>query len=68
MRFGELQRRVWYSDPSIEDGAPGGNEDKTSSMYNLAKYHFTGLMDLVPSAEKTDLDPDILHVNNPTTQ
>ena len=67
VRSGELQRRVWYSDPSEEDGAPGGNEAKNSSKYNLAKYHFAGRMDL-PSSEKADFDPAILHVNNPTTQ
>jgi nitric oxide dioxygenase len=67
VRTGEFQRRVWYSDPSSEDGPPGGNEAKTSSMYNLAKYHYAGLMDL-PSAEKADFDPEILHLNNPATQ
>jgi ferredoxin-NADP reductase len=67
VRSGELQARVWYSDPSVEDGVPGSNEAKNLTMYNLAEYHFAGRMDL-PSAEKTDLDPDVLHLNEPTTQ
>jgi ferredoxin-NADP reductase len=46
---------------------PGSNEAKNLTMYNLAEYHFAGRMDL-PSAEKTDLDPDVLHLNEPTTQ
>jgi hypothetical protein len=55
VRSKELEKRVRYSDPSVEDGVPGGNEAKNSCMYNLAKYHFAARMDL-SSAENTDLE------------
>lgn len=42
VRSGELQRRVWYSDLSVEDGPPGGNEANYSDTHNLAKYHSLG--------------------------
>jgi nitric oxide dioxygenase len=63
VRNGELQRRVWYTNPLPTDGPPGGNEDNWE-MYNLAKYHYHERMDL-PKAEK---EFPILHLNNQDAQ
>lgn len=66
VRSGDLQRRVWYSDPLPEDGAPGGDE-KVPALFNIAKYHYKGMMDL-PKMATDDVDPDLLHVNNEDAQ
>ena len=61
VRGGQLQRRVWYSAPLKEDGEPGGGET-SPNMFNLAKYHYEGHMDL----KREDLK-DILHLGNHLT-
>ncbi|CAB9509098.1 Is involved in NO detoxification in an aerobic process [Seminavis robusta] len=58
VRGGELQRRVWYSNPLPEDGHPGGNET-SPHMFNVAKYHYEGRMDLAMS----ELE-EITHLGN----
>ena len=65
VRSGELQRRVWYNNPTEEDGAPGGNETNPL-MFNLAKYHYSGFMDLPKQA--SDMSPEILRLDNENTQ
>ena len=64
LRGGELRRRVWYSDPLPADGPPGGNET-SPHLFNLAKYHYKGRMDLASKELQAD---DILHVDNPNAQ
>lgn len=62
VRSGALQRRVWYTNPTIDDGPPGGDENKPA-LWNLAKYHYHGMMDLkTPEITK---DPVLLHLDNP---
>ncbi len=63
VRAGALQRRIWYNDPTVEDGLPGGCE-KSPHLYNVAKYHFRGRMDLEEVAEDHE---HTLHLNNPNT-
>lgn len=64
VRGGELQRRVWYTEPLPADGKPGG-EENSPHLFNLAKYHYQGRMDL------SVVDPALhtsLHVDDPNTQ
>ena len=66
VREGQLIRRVWYSDPDIEvDGPPGGSET-SDSLFNLAKFHYQGIMDLPKYAK--EFPPDLLHLDNEHTQ
>lgn len=62
VRAGKLQRRVWYP--------PGGDEAVNSVLYNVAKYHYHGLMDLSDASQqqRDDFPPEVLHLNNPHTQ
>ena len=46
VRQGKLQRRVWYSNPTSEDGEPACLS-LSSNDYNTAKYHYKGRMDLL---------------------
>jgi len=68
VRTGELQRRVWYENPASSDGEAGGNEDD-AMMFNLAKYHYKGRMDLtkVKTGEEKFLTPELLHLENQNT-
>jgi len=54
VRSGDFQRRVWYGNPSPEDGEPGGED-------NSAKYHYKGRLDLNQVKELT-------HIGNPKAQ
>lgn len=64
VRAGELKRRVWYEQPLPEDGPPGGNETDPH-LYNVAKYHYKGWMDLThPELAE---DEQVLHLDNPNT-
>lgn len=54
VRGGKLVRKVWYSDPTAEDGAPAADD-------NTANYHFKGRMDF------GQLDGE-LHLDNKNTQ
>lgn len=62
VRGGDLQRRVWYEDPLVEDGSPGGDEH-VPSLFNIAKYHYKGRMDLTGDGLE-----DILHLENDHAQ
>lgn len=65
VRAGELVRRVWYEYPLENDGKPGG-EETSPYLYNVAKYHYKGRMDLEePSVSD---DANILHLDNPNAQ
>lgn len=65
VRAGELVRRVWYEYPLENDGKPGG-EETSPYLYNLAKYHYKGRMDLEePSVSD---DANILHLDNTNAQ
>jgi len=63
IRSGELQRRVWYKNPLPEDGVPGGGET-SHLLWNLARYHYKGLMDL----KHPDFEDSCLHLGNDLTQ
>jgi nitric oxide dioxygenase len=68
VRSGALMRRVWYSSPTPEDGAAGGNEDSLDK-FNLAKYHYHGRIDLTKAEKELDFfPPGILHLKDETTQ
>ena len=64
VRGGQLQRRVWYAKPLDEDGRPGGDEN-VPALFNLAKYHYKGHIDL--KGQANELEP-ILHTDNPHAQ
>lgn len=61
VRGGQLQRRVWYENPRPEDGRPGGDET-SPHLFNLAKFHYTGRMDLTAKALEEN---NILHADSP---
>lgn len=61
VRAGELQRRVWYEEPLETDGTAGGDET-SPHLFNLAKYHYNGRMDLQhPSITDSD---HVLHLDD----
>jgi ferredoxin-NADP reductase len=63
-----MMRRVRYSNPTPEDGAAGGNEDNLD-MFNLAKYHYHGHIDLTKTEKELDFfPPGILHLYDEATQ
>ena len=64
VRGGELIRRVWYSDPLPSDGSPGGDETNPH-LYNLAKFHYEGLMDL--TNPEIDSAGNVLHLDDSNT-
>jgi nitric oxide dioxygenase len=64
VRAGELQRRVWYDAPNPEDGVPGDNET-SPNLFNLARYHYEGRMDL--TTDNVSNDP-ALHLDNDSAQ
>ena len=66
VRAGELQRRVWYSSPTDDDGQPGGGETNPF-LFNVAKYHYQGWMDLNGDLVENN-DGQMLHLDNPDTQ
>jgi nitric oxide dioxygenase len=68
VRSGQLKRRVWYSKATPEDGVAGGNEDNLD-MFNLAKFHYHGRIDLTKAEKELDFfPPGILHLNNEAAQ
>lgn len=62
VRAGGLQRRVWYDKPLPADGVPGGDE-KSKHLYNVAKYHYKGRMDL--TTPELAADEELLHLDHP---
>lgn len=65
VRAGDLKRRVWYEEPVESDGSPGGDE-VSPEMYNLAKYHYKGRMNMETPALTV---PDgLLHLDNPNAR
>jgi nitric oxide dioxygenase len=65
IRGGELIRRVWYENPMPSDGSPGGDETNPN-LYNIAKYHFKGRMDL--KDPQLNAYNNILHIDNENAQ
>lgn len=64
VRAGELTRRVWYESPTETDGPAGGCET-SPHMYNLAKYHYKGWMNLEdPTLVECG---HVLHLDNSNT-
>lgn len=64
VRAGDLKRRVWYESPTEADGKPGGDEVDMHHLYNVAKYHYKGRMDLT-NPELANPKEDVLHLGNP---
>lgn len=60
VRQGKLQRRVWYSNPTFEDGEPACLP--SSDDYNTAKYHYKGRMNLL--ALEGSCDAVVLHLGH----
>lgn len=75
MRQGELQQRVWYTHPTEADGPAGGGET-APLLFNIAKYHFEGRMDLMHAnraytkkeEQEYRFPKEMLHLDNPNTQ
>lgn len=63
VREGDLQRRVWYSNPLPEDRPPNITEADDPIKFNLAPYHYHGRMDLLHA----NFNKEILHLDNPHT-
>ena len=63
VREGELQRRVWYSNPTDEDGPPGIETETDPVKFNMAPYHYRGRMDLL----QDNFNKDILHLDKKDT-
>lgn len=64
VREGELQRRVWYSNPRDEDGPPGIETETDPAKFNMARYHYRGRMNILDAP----FDQEILHLANEVTQ
>lgn len=65
VRAGDMQRRVWYEDPTPKDGVPGG-EETSPHLFNIARYHYKGRMDLEDTRVKGN--DELLHLDNPNTR
>ena len=57
---GDMNCRVWYSNPTEADGPPGTELESCPSLFNLSKYHYRGRMDL-----KEDQAKSLLFLDHP---